>query len=201
MRKKHAHHQNDCEGLTLVELLIVLSIFAILAALVAIGPGVTSTERVRGVAKELLADLQWIRYSAMTQGRDASSPQLLGFGVRFESKNRYRLFRFNDANGNFAYDGVEEEQALSSAEARARPREITPPIELKIKKGGTLADPEDVVLLFDHYGIPRQSNFGFQQMSIVFHHPEMHELQKKCVSVSFNRIREGVWNENECQEQ
>jgi hypothetical protein len=29
----------------------------------------------------------------------------------------------------------------------------------------------------------------------------MNELQKKCVSVSFNRIREGIWNEDECQEQ
>lgn len=191
----------DCEGLTIVELLIVLAIFAILAAIVAIGPGVTSTERVRGAAKELLADLQWIRYSAMTQGRDASSPQLLGFGVRFESKSRYRLFRFNDTNGNFAYDGIEEERPPSSEEARARPREISPPIELKFKKGGTLVEPGNAVLLFDHYGIPRQSNFGFQQMSIVFYHPEMNELQKKCVSVSFNRIREGIWNESECQEQ
>jgi hypothetical protein len=96
---------------------------------------------------------------------------------------------------------VEEECALSAKESGTRKRDIPLPLELKIKKGGALVNPDNAVLLFDHYGIPRQSNFGFQQMSIVFHHPYSDELHKKCVSVSFNRIREGLWNENECQEQ
>jgi prepilin-type N-terminal cleavage/methylation domain-containing protein len=192
---------NNSQGVTLIELLIVLSIISILAALVAIGPGFTSTERIRSAAKELLSDLQWIRYSSMTQGPDAACPQLRGLGIRFESNKRYRLFRFNDTNGNFNYDGIGEERPLTQGEAGIGQRDIHPPLELKIRKSGELVNPDNAVLLFDHFGIPRQTNLGFQQMSIIFHHPDMNELQKKCVSVSFNRIREGIWNEDECQEQ
>jgi prepilin-type N-terminal cleavage/methylation domain-containing protein len=192
---------DNCKGLTLIELIIVLSIISILAALVATGPGFISSERIRSAARELLADLQWIRYSAITQGPDASCPQLRGLGVRFESNKRYRLFRFNDSNRNFVYDGMEEEWALHDGETGTKQRNITSPLELKIKKSGVLVDPDNAVLLFDHYGIPRQSNLGFQQITIIFHHPDTEELQEKCVSVSFNRIREGIWNENECQEQ
>lgn len=201
MRKINFLYSNNFKGLTLIELIIVLSILSILAALVGIGPGFTSTERIRSSAKALLADLQWIRYSAMTQGPDAACPQLRGIGIRFESNKRYRLFRFNDGNGNFTYDGIGEEQPLTEGESGTRQRDISPPLELKIKKSGALVNPANAVLLFDHYGIPRQTNFGFQQMSIVFQHPSMNDLQEKCVSVSFNRIREGMWNENECQEQ
>jgi prepilin-type N-terminal cleavage/methylation domain-containing protein len=192
---------DNCEGVTLIELIVVLSIVSILAALVAIGPGFTSTERIRSASKELLADLQWLRYSAMTQGPDAACPQLRGLGIRFESNKRYKLFRFNDTNGNFNYDGIGEEQALTQVGAGTAQRDIYPPLELKIKKSGELVNPDNAVLLFDHFGIPRQRNLGFQQMSIVFQNPDMNELQKKCVSVSFNRIREGIWNEDECQEQ
>jgi prepilin-type N-terminal cleavage/methylation domain-containing protein len=201
MRKIIFLYGNKCKGLTLIELIIVLSILGILAALVATGPGFTSIERIRSSAKELLSDLQLLRYSAMTQGSDAECPQLRGLGIRFESNNRYRLFRFNDSNGNFTYDGIGEERALTEGETGTRQRDIPPPLELKIKKSGALVNPDNAVLLFDHYGIPRQTNLGFQQMSIVFQHPDMNDLQKKCVSVSFNRIREGIWNESECQEQ
>jgi prepilin-type N-terminal cleavage/methylation domain-containing protein len=201
MTRKTLPNTENCEGLTLIELIIVLSIISILVALMGIGPGVTSAERIRSSAKELLADLQWIRYSAMTQGPDASCPQLRGLGIRFESNKRYRLFRFNDSNGNFTYDSLEEERALNDGETEVKKRDVPPPLELKIKKGGTLVDPDNAVLLFDHYGIPRQTNYGFQQMSIVFQHPDLDELEKKCVSVSFNRIREGIWNENEFLEQ
>jgi len=194
-------HDVNRRGVTLIELVIVLSLISLFAALVAIGPGFTSTERVRSAAEGLLSHLQWIRYSAMTQGPGPSYPDMRGVGIRFESDRQYRLFRFNDSNGNFIYDGAGEELALTGGEAGPRQRDVPTPLSMQIKRSGSLVEPDNAVLLFDHHGIPRQANFGFQKMSIVFLHPDMNELRDKCVSVSFNRIREGTWNGNECREQ
>lgn len=195
------HKAKNFRGVTLIELVVVLAIIAIVAALVAVGPEFVSTDRVRSTSKELLSDLQWIRQSAMTQGPDATAPQMRGFGIRFESTNRYRLFRFNDSNLNFTYNGVGEESPLTAGEVTTRQRDVSLPIKLKIKSGVNLIDPNNNVLIFDHIGIPRQSNLAFQQMSVVIENPNTSDVQKKCVSVSFNRIREGVWNGIECKEQ
>lgn len=192
--------KND-SGVTLMELIVALSIFSILIMLAAVGPEFTGAERVSSAAKELLTDLQWIRYSAMTQNPDASCPELRGTGVRFESSKRYRLFRFNDNNGNFTYDGANEERSLTDGEAEARQRNLSAPLEMKIKRAGSLVNPNNAVVLFDHSGMPRQTTFGFQKVSIVFQHSSIQEIPKRCVSISFNRVREGIWNDNECQEQ
>jgi prepilin-type N-terminal cleavage/methylation domain-containing protein len=189
------------KGVTLIELVVVLAIAAILAALAAIGPGFISTEKVRNTTKELLADFQLMRNYAMMQGPDAVASDLRGYGIRFESKNRYRLFRFNDSNQNFSYDGAAEEAPLTSAESAARQRNIPAPLDLQVKRGGSLADPEDAIVIFDHLGMPRQANLGVQQMSIVIHNPAMGEVAKQCVTVSYNRIREGEWDGSACRQQ
>lgn len=194
------HFIIDHKGITLVELVVVLAILAIATVLVAVGPGFVSADRIRSASRELLSDLQWLRHSAMTQGPDSATPQLRGFGIRFETKNRYRLFRFNDSNGNSMYDGTVEESPLALGEPAVRSKDISFPIELKINSGGTLADPDNHILIFDHLGMSRQPNLGFQQASFVIQNPDMHEVQKKCVSVTFNRIREGVWHGNSCEE-
>jgi hypothetical protein len=137
----------------------------------------------------------------MTQGPDAECPQMRGLGIRFESNQRYRLFRFNDSNGNAAYDDIGEEKPLTGGESMIRERDIPPPLTLKIKRTGALVNPDNDVVLFDHYGIPRQANLGFQQISIIFQHQDMSDIQAKCVSISFNRVREGIWNGSDCQEQ
>jgi hypothetical protein len=136
----------------------------------------------------------------MTQGTDTGVPQLRGFGIRFESAHSYRLFRFNDSNMNSLYDGVSEEASLSEDGAISETM-IPQPIELRIKSRGTLIEPEDDVLIFDHLGIPRQVNFGFSQLSVVIQNPNVIDNQKKCISISFNRIREGIWDGSNCQEQ
>jgi len=188
-------------GVTLIELVVVLAIVAVLAALAAISPGFVTTEKVRGTTQELLADLQFLRYSAMTLEPDAAASNLRGCGIRLESKSRYRLFRFNDSNQNFSYDGEAEESPLTSGETAVRQRDIAPPLDLKVKSGGALADPENAVIIFDHFGMPRQENLGVQQMSIVIHHPDMGAVAKQCVTVSYNRIREGEWDGSACRQQ
>jgi len=185
----------------MIELVVVLAIVAILAALAAIGPGFIGTEKVRNAAKELLADFQLMRHYAMMLGPDAAASDLRGYGIRFESKNRYRLFRFNDSNRNFRYDGAAEESPLTSGEAAVRQRVIPAPLGLKMKSEGSLVDPENAIVIFDHLGMPRQANFGVQQMSIVIQHPDMGEVAKQCVTVSYNRIREGEWDGSTCRQQ
>jgi len=189
------------KGVTMIELVIVLALITILAALAAIGTGFTSTEKVRNASNELLADLQLMRQYAMMKGPDPAVSALRGYGVRFESKHRYSLFRFNDSNQNFLYDGAAEESPMTSGELSVRQRDILMPLDLKVKRGGGLADPDNDILIFDHLGMPRQANLGVQQMSIILQHTDMDEVPKQCVTVSFNRIREGEWNGSSCQQQ
>lgn len=190
----------DMEGASLIELVVVMTVAAILVfALASVGPGFVSTDKVRNTSRELIADLQWIRYAAMTQGADATAPRLTGFGVRFESNSKYSLFRFNDVNSNFVYDGISEEAPLPG-EAIQKNRTVSPPVQIRIKKGNVLANPDNHILIFDHLGIPRQANLGFQQRTIVMRTPHT-TGGGKCVSISFNRIREGEWDGIECKEQ
>ena len=190
----------NSKGMTLVELLIVLVIITIVTAIAAIGPGFISTERIKSTSRELLADLQYLRQSAMTQGPDNTATALRGFGVRFESANSYHLFRFNDGNSNFIYDDISEEAALPGGSA-PRKKDIPVQLKLRIKSGNWLEDPRDKVMIFDHHGIPREKQMGFQLMSIVIENPDLSDAPKKCVSISFNRIREGAWDDQNCREQ
>lgn len=190
----------NSKGMTLVELVIVMLIIAIVTAIAAVGPGFIGTERIKSTSRELLADLQYLRQSAMTQGPDNTATALRGFGVRFESANSYHLFRFNDGNSNFIYDDTSEEAALPGGSA-PRKKYIPEQLKLRIKAGNWLEDPRDKVMIFDHHGIPREKQMGFQLMSIVIENPDLRDAQKKCVSISFNRIREGVWDAQDCREQ
>jgi prepilin-type N-terminal cleavage/methylation domain-containing protein len=187
-------------GITLIELAIVLVIISVIATIVTVSSSFIVSERIRSTSKNILGDLQWIRQSALTQGPDNMAPRLAGFGVRFESANAYHIFRFNDRNRNFSYDGTGEEAALSG-EADIREKDIPKPLEMKIKKGTTLVDPDNSILIFDHHGLPRQAQMGFQIMSIVIQDPNDGDSQKKCISIYFNRIREGIWDGTDCQEQ
>lgn len=188
------------EGTTLIELAIVLAIVVIVGAIVATGYGFLGTDRVQSASRGLFGDLQWIKHSSVTQGPDSAVPQLMGFGIRLESARTYRLFRFNDMNSNFKYDGAAEE-AFLQGETSARQKEIPLPLEMQIKSSSKLIAPQNTILLFDHLGIPRQANMSFQQRTIVIHTPDNKDIPKKCISISFNRIREGQWDGSNCQEQ
>jgi prepilin-type N-terminal cleavage/methylation domain-containing protein len=198
--------QND-EGVTLIELLVVLGIIAIVAlGLAVVGPDFSGTDRVRNTSRELLSDLQWARQSAMTQGPGNAVPQMRGAGIRFEPPDannvyQYRLFRFNDTDTDFTYDGAGEERGITDGEGvNTRRRDIHPTLELQINSGG-LRDPANDILVFDRQGIPRASNWAFSQITFVIQNPTNPGIQAKCVTVSFNRIREGEWDGSNCQEQ
>ena len=126
--------------------------------------------------------------------------QAIRVNTGFQSANAYHIFRFNDSNRNFSYDGTGEEAALSG-EAAIRTRDVPKPLEMKIKKDATLVNPDNSILSFDHHGLPRQAKMGFQILSIVIQNPDDNASQKKCISIYFNRIREGIWDGKDCQEQ
>jgi prepilin-type N-terminal cleavage/methylation domain-containing protein len=193
-------NKGNSGGFTMIELVMVLTIILIGSALVAIGTGFVSTDRISGTSRELFGDLQWIRHAAMTQGPDSGAPQLRGFAVLFESPKRYRLFKFNDSNSNFIYDGRAEELPMAAGDTAERIKDIPSSLELRINSGGTLVDPVSRVLIFDHLGIPRAASLGFQQLSIAIQNPNTPEVRKKCITISFNRIREGQWNDSKCSE-
>jgi prepilin-type N-terminal cleavage/methylation domain-containing protein len=192
--------EENNRGTTLIELAVVLAIVVIVGAIAAIGYGFLSADSVKSASRELFGDLQWIKHSSVTQGPDAAVPQLMGFGIRIESNHKYRLFRFNDMNSNFQYDGAAEE-AFLQGETSARQKEIPLPLEIQIKSSSKLVAPHNTILLFDHLGIPRGDKLSFQQKTIVIHNPDNKDIPKKCFSISFNRIREGQWDGSNCQEQ
>lgn len=175
------------KGFTIVEILVVLIIVSILASLAVIGPEFIRNENIAKASKELLADLQRIRQDAMTTGTSVNS---MGFGIKFVNAGSYTIFEFNDADGDFQYDGTGEEanvihKYLSSS--------------IVINKNG--ATPDNDVLIYDKRGIPRNSDWTFAQMTIAVKHESDSSAQQKCVVVSTSRIREGLWNGSNCQEQ
>ncbi|PIV20701.1 MAG: hypothetical protein COS40_11170 [Deltaproteobacteria bacterium CG03_land_8_20_14_0_80_45_14] len=179
---------NDKKGITLIEVVIVLAIIAILASLTAVGPGFIRNENISRVSRELLGDLQRARQDAMTR---SEAPDSRGFGIRFASNTSYVIFEFSDINTNFQYDGTGEE-------ANTNQRNLTSSIEYQING----ANPNNNILVYDKLGIPRRDTWGmWTSITFVVRHQSDNSVQAKCVSVSTNRIREGLWDGSTCQEQ
>lgn len=172
-------------GITLIELVIVLAIIAILASLAAVGPGFVRNENISRVSRELLGDLQRARQDAMTRSTAANS---LGFGIRFANSTSYTIFEFSD-NGNFQYDGAGEE-------ANTDQRNLTSSIVIQINDS-----QEYNVLIYDKLGIPARFKVSGERalgnMTLVIRH-QSESARDKCVTVSFNRIREGLWDGTNC---
>ena len=144
------------KGFTIAEILVVLITVSILASLAVIGPEFIRNENIAKASKELLADLQRIRQDAMTTGTSANS---MGFGIKFVNAGSYTIFEFNDADGDFQYDGTVEE-------ANVMHKYLSSSIVMN-KNGAT---PDNNVLIYDKHGIPRNSDWTFAQMTIAVKH-------------------------------
>lgn len=190
---------NNAEGVSLIELILVFALLSVLFSLAVVGSGFISKDGIQSASTGLLHDIQQMRYAAMTMGSDETARQMIGAGIRFEARDRYRLFRFNDVNSNYAYDGVDEESPFPS-EPAVRQRLISP-LGLRIYRDDIPENPDNDVLLFDRNGFPRYAGMGFQELSIIVSDLQSLNVQEKCVKVGLTRIREGVWNGNGCQEQ
>ncbi|OGW29546.1 MAG: hypothetical protein A2X56_12990 [Nitrospirae bacterium GWC2_57_13] len=178
-------NRDNVRGVTLIEMLVTLSILAILAGLAGPGMDLVRNEQVAGVAKELVADIQRQRLDAMT-GNSGK-----GFGIRFEASGTYVRFRFDDCNDDYTYDADGCEGREEEGEAV---KTVLPGTILLKKSDGS--DFRNDVLIFDRRGTPRRNTWGFGNMTIIVNHASGMGVSK-CIAVSMYRIRSGIWKWND----
>lgn len=187
-------------GKSLLELMISLAIVSFVLLVAAVSNSFISEDRIRSFSRELYGDLIKLRYSSMTNSHDKNMPNLRGYGIRFQNSNTYYLFRVNDKNQDFFYSGADEEAPLNG-EGKLKEKEIPETLRVQIKEKDNLNNPHDNVLIFDRHGLPRQPSGAFQLMTLVIESIIDNKAQKKCISIAFTRIREGLWDGKDCLEQ
>lgn len=180
-------------GISLIELLIVVSILAILLAITGLGSDAVERQRVNGATRELLADLQRVRQDAITRSSPAA-PASRGAGIRFVSATSYVTFEFNDVNNNYQYNPppAPTEELVGSVRTK------TLSGSLSLTLGG--ADPTGTVIIFDKQGMARQTDWAFVPgagLRFVVQSSRLPALAK-CILLNQARIREGVLNGANC---
>ncbi len=181
------------KGITLIEQVTVLAIAAILSSLTFVGVGFVRGERIMGISRELLGDLQGIRLDTMIKSVAANSR---GFGIRFVDRSSYVIFEFDDCNNNSAYDvnGCDGNRE----EANTTTRNLEASISLLINN----ANPANNILIFDKLGIPREGNWELWNngSGTLLVQRTGSTYTKRCLSINISRVREGVWDGVNCQE-
>ena len=174
-------------GISLVELMVVISIVAILVGFTSVGRDVIRRGQVMSATRELLVDIQRARMNAITQDGK-------GFGIRFESPTTYVLFKFNDCNNDNSYD-------VDTCEGRTREENVvirkTVKSDVIFSKTNIANTINNEILIFDRFGRPRQANWGMGMMTILVRHDQQPGFVK-CVTISLNRVREAYWNGSAC---
>lgn len=191
---------NNSYGKSLLELTISLAIISFISLIASVSSSFISGDKIGSYSKELYGDLIKLRYSSMTHGSDKNIPNMRGYGIRFQDTNAYYLFRIDDQNQDFFYSGTNEEASLVG-ETSVRKKELPRSVQLQVKEKGELINPHNNVVIYDHHGIPRQPSGGFQMMTLVIESSNDIEARKKCISITFTRIREGLWDGQDCIEQ
>lgn len=200
--------QNE-KGFTLIELLVVAAIIIIVSALAFVGPAFLSSDKITGYTRELLGDLQRAREDAMIRSVAANSR---GFGVRFlinpdpPNNPQYVIFEFDDCNGDYTYDS--DGCGGGREEANTTTRDLSTNYELLLTSDAAFAVPNNDVIIYDYLGIPRAADWGMWIDGFdgfrIRQDPTKYDagdiVTEKCISISLNRIREGVWENNDCQE-
>lgn len=180
-------------GITMVELMIVLSILGVLLAIAGLGSDAVERQRVAGATRELLADLQRVRQDAITRATNAPNVRSRGAGIRFASATSYVTFEFNDADNDYQYDPAPAVEELAGS---VRTKTLSGSLLLTL--GG--ANPTGTVIIFDKQGMARETNWAFVPgagLRFVVQSSRLPALAK-CIVLNQARIREGVLDGANC---
>ncbi len=184
-------------GFSLVELLVVIAILGTMLAMASVGLDLVQKARVTSTTREIVSDIQQVRANSMIQGSSVAMPNLRGFGIRFDSPTSFVMFKFNDADGDYVYEGVGDE-------ADTQTKTMPSSVNIQISN-----NPDYKILIYDRFGTPTRCNAagdpmpatpGSPLLTLLVSNPESDE--KKCIKVWMNNLREGVWNAgtSECKE-
>ncbi|MDT8421528.1 MAG: prepilin-type N-terminal cleavage/methylation domain-containing protein [Desulfuromonadales bacterium] len=177
------HRVTRQDGVTLLELIVVVAVFGVLASIAFLGLDGWHRSRLVAATGTLLADLQTTRMNAMTESSDDDSR---GFGLRFLDNQSYKVFEFVD-NGvtDFTYEGAAEEVGGYDTE-------VGNGITITLEESGNPAGVTNA-LLYDKRGMSRTPNWSsVAGRSYVLRHSSLN--QARCIAISQVRIREGIWN-------
>jgi len=181
-------------GFSLVELVVVVALIGILAAISMQSMELGRRERVSSASKRLLGDLQCVRMDAMSSGPSGTNEgmqYIRGAGILLVSSSQYRTFKFNDCNQDYIYSS---NTCTGSTPEEYLPTTVNLPTNVQLT-----APSGDSVILFDHIGLAHKNNWSSvdQPISLVV---QWSSIATYCINITKNKIREGSWDGTTCSE-
>lgn len=187
-------HRIDNKGFSLIEILVVVALFGVVATIATMGSDFVQKHRLTAASRELLGDLQKIRQDAMTRSDPALGADSRGFGIRFGSNTTYTTFEFNDCSMNFIYDA----NGCAGNREEAGTSQKTLPSSITVTIRDTVDPPRDI-LIYDKRGMARDNNWGLVGAGgITYVLRRAGVAEERCVTVTPVRIREGRWDGANC---
>jgi prepilin-type N-terminal cleavage/methylation domain-containing protein len=198
MRILHEHR-----GFSLIEVLIAISIAAIMISIATTGAGYIQAQRLTSASRNFLGDLQRIRQKALLQSYPLNGSTQLnrGFGIRFIDGTSYVTFEFIDTGATvFQYDDTDEEfEETGKMEGGVRigpsPKMMTGDVVVTL---GDTGNPAGDLIIYDRRGIPRLTNWEISPSKTYVFRSGSASSGPKCVLIDQVRIREGQWNGTSC---
>lgn len=172
-------------GFTLIELVIVIGLIAILVTFSSIGFDMIYSHQLTSAKAQLMSDLTKLRVDAVSI---SSTPTSRGFGLRFVSPTTYRVFEFDDLDGNFTYKADHSETIVKPDTVFGSGIEVTI---------GDSGPATDNIRIYDNRGILRtQSWSSVGNQTYVIRHPKVNQV--RCIVIDTVIMREGAWDGSNC---
>jgi len=191
------------KGVTFVEVIMSIAITAILLTIAVQSVSFYQRHELRSASKQLLGELQRVRFNAMTKRTpDNAGPPLIrshGFGFQFVGTapqyTGYQMFEFNDCNNNYQYDVA---GCSGGAERLVLVGGFNFPPSVFVSLNGAAPGDTDLIL-YDELGLPRASTWALGGRTYLLAHAHLDGgAPSRCVVISTTRIREGGWNGARC---